>query len=146
MVDKSWGVGGDAFRVRSNLGAADRAEQRAEARSARTEARAGAIATRLDQRAAAREAAAQAREAARTERRDAQRAAAERDPHSAAARRIRTSGRKDVVREQRDTRHYATTVDHDRIRILARRGASHTGLAAAFGITVEAVEAVLAAE
>ena len=46
--------------------------------------------------------------------------------------------------EQRDTRGYTTLVDADRIRVLAKRGASVTGLAGAFGISEEEVEAVLA--
>jgi len=57
------------------------------------------------------------------------------DPHAAAAQRHRSSGRKDVVREQRDTRKYATVVDIGRIRELAKRGASIAGLARAFDIT-----------
>ncbi len=47
--------------------------------------------------------------------------------------------------EERDTRGYRTVVDEDRIRTLAKRGASVAGLAGAFGLSVAEVEAVLAA-
>ena len=63
----------------------------------------------------------------------------------AAPSRPRRSGRKDVVREQRDTRAYRTVIDVDRMRALAARGASVTGLAGAFGISVEEVERLLSA-
>jgi hypothetical protein len=43
----------------------------------------------------------------------------------------------------RDTRSYKTIVDTARIRTLADRGASVAGLAGAFGITIEEVEAAL---
>ena len=92
----------------------------------------------LEQRAAERAA---AREARRAE----EQKLAEGDPHAAAAQRRRGSGRKDVVREQRDTRGYTTVVDVARMRELAKRGASVTGLAGAFGVSVEEVEAALAA-
>ena len=49
------------------------------------------------------------------------------------------------MREQRDTRGYATVVDAERIRTLAKRGASVTGLAGAFRVPVETIEAVCAA-
>ena len=48
------------------------------------------------------------------------------------------------MKEQRDTRSYTTVVDKDRIRELAKRGASTSGLAGAFGITEEDVAAILA--
>ena len=97
----------------------------------------------MEERAARREEETKAREAAREQRRlDEERQAAA-DPHGAAARRHRGSGRNDVVREQRDTRGYATVVDADRIRTLAKRGASIAGLAGAFGVPVETIEAVL---
>jgi hypothetical protein len=145
VVDKSWGVAPAAgFRVRTNDSAADRAAERANARAERAAAREGALAGRLEARAAAREADALAREQARTERREQERRLAEGDPHAAAAQRRRGSGRKDVVREQRDTRGYTTIVDTGRIRELARRGASIAGLAGAFGISEAEVAQALA--
>ncbi len=106
-------------------------------------ARADATTQRLEARAASRDADVALREQARADRRaqEEQRAAA--DPHAAAAARHRSSGRKDVVREQRDTRSYTTLVDAERIRELARRGASLTGLAGAFGLTAADVQAIL---
>ncbi|MEJ8628811.1 hypothetical protein P0F65_00575 [Sphingomonas sp. I4] len=148
MVDDSWGVtparGG--LRVRTNDTLEERAAARARAREARAGEREALMANRLEARAANRERDIAAREAERTARREAETAAAAKDPHAAAAKRHRTSGRKDVVREQRDTRGYATLVDEERIRELAKRGASLGGLAAAFGITVEEIAQVLAAE
>ena len=156
MVDKSWGAppsgnlasGGSTvgnLRIRSNLSPTDRAEERAKARALRAEDRAATAVTRSEARASDRAALAKEREQAREERRIAEEKLAVGDPHAAAASRRRGSGRKDVVREQRDTRAYATVVDAGRMRELARRGASLTGLAGAFGITVAEVEAVLAA-
>ncbi|AXJ95303.1 MULTISPECIES: hypothetical protein [unclassified Sphingomonas] len=146
MADKSWG-GGDAapgFRVRSNRAPADRAAERARLRDERSASRDAALAGRLAARAAERAAGAQARETARGDRHAAAEQLAAVDPHAAAARRSRGSGRKDIVREQRDTRGYTTLVDEGRIRELARRGASIGGLAAAFGLDVAAVAAILA--
>jgi hypothetical protein len=60
--------------------------------------------------------------------------------------RHRSSGRNDVVREQRDTRSYATVVNIGRIRELARRGATVAGLAGAFGISEQEVEDAIAGE
>ncbi|MBD8546643.1 hypothetical protein IFT82_07770 [Sphingomonas sp. CFBP 8760] len=144
MADKSWGASpSPPFRIRSNDSPADRAAARATAREARGGDRDAAMAARMEERAARREEETKAREAAREQRRlDEERQAAA-DPHGAAARRHRGSGRKDVVREQRDTRGYTTVVDADRIRALAKRGASITGLAGAFGVPVETIEAVL---
>ncbi len=145
MVDKSWGGTASAgFRVRTNDTPADRAAERARARDVRATERAAATTDRLAARATRREADIAAREQARTERREAETAAAAADPHAAAASRHRGSGRKDVVREQRDTRGYATIVDTARIRELARRGASPAGLAGAFGITEAEVARALA--
>jgi hypothetical protein len=146
VVDKSWGTPSPSadFRVRSNLTLEQRAAERAAAREARTRERAGDIEQRLKERLASREAEMREREQAREARREEEQRLAEGDPHAAAAQRRRGSGRKDVVREQRDTRGYATVVDIARMRELAKRGASLTGLAGAFGISVEAVEAALA--
>lgn len=158
MADKSWGAptppaapGG--FRVRTNDTLADRAAARAHARADRDRAREAAIAQRLESRAVDRAADIAARERARVDRREAEvRAAAAAadtigatpaDPHAAAASRRRGSGRKDVVREQRDTRSYTTIVDHGRIRELASRGASVGGLAGAFDLSAEAVRRIL---
>jgi|GEM_PF-1756038 len=155
MADKSWGAptspaapGG--FRVRTNDTLADRAAARASARADRDRAREAAIAQRLESRAVDRAADIAARERARVDRRDAEvRAAAAAsgatpaDPHAAAASRRRGSGRKDVVREQRDTRSYTTIVDHGRIRELASRGASVSGLAGAFDLSEAAVRRIL---
>ena len=45
----------------------------------------------------------------------------------------------------RDTRHYATNVDHGRIIELARRGATVPGLASVFGLPEEEITRILAA-
>ena len=146
MVDKSWGVGPSTpFRVRSNATPDTRAAERAEARAARAAERIAGTERRLEARAADREADAAQREQARTARREAEEQAAARDPHAREARRPRGSGRKDIVREQRDTRGYTTLVDAERIRVLAKRGASITGLAGAFAISEDEVAAILAA-
>ena len=147
MVDKSWGVGGStSFRVRSNATIDERAAERAKAREARAAERSEAMTQRLEARAVNRAADTSANEQARIERRKAEVATAARDPHAAAAMRHRSSGRNDVVREQRDTRSYATVVDIGRIRELARRGASVAGLAGAFGISEQEVEDAIAGE
>ena len=147
MVDKSWGVGGStSFRVRSNATIDERAAERAKAREARAAERSEVMTQRLEARAVNRAADTSANEQARIERRKAEVAAAARDPHAAAAMRHRSSGRNDVVREQRDTRSYATVVDIGRIRELARRGASVAGLAGAFGISELEVEDAIAGE
>ncbi|MGP7796263.1 hypothetical protein [Sphingomonas sp. CLY1604] len=147
LVDKSWGVAPAAgFRVRSNASADDRAAERARARDARAAERVAAMEQRLQQREANREGETQAREQERLARREAEQAAASGDPHAAAAQRRRGSGRKDVVREQRDTRGYTTIVDIERMRVLAKRGASVAGLAGAFGISEAEVEQALAGE
>ena len=145
MVDKTWGVGGSTgFRVRSNATIDERAAERAKAREARAAERSEVMTQRLEARAVNRAADTSANEQARIERRKAEVAAAARDPHAAAAMRHRSSGRNDVVREQRDTRSYATVVDIGRIRELARRGASVAGLAGAFGISEQEVEDAIA--
>ena len=145
MVDKSWGTPSPSadFRVRSNLSLEDRAAERAAAREARARDRAGDMEQRLKERLESREVEMREREQAREARREEEQKLAEGDPHAAAAQRRRGSGRKDVVREQRDTRGYTTVVDVARMRELAKRGASVSGLAGAFGISVEEVEAAL---
>lgn len=147
MVDKSWGgVATGDFRVRTNESPAERAAKRAQDRQARAEERAGLMSQRLEARATTREVDMAAREQARIERREREQQTASGDPHAAAAKRHRTSGRKDVVKEQRDTRSYTTVVDEGRIRELAKRGASASGLAGAFGITEAQVAAFLSDE
>jgi len=146
VVDKSWGTPSPSadFRVRSNLSLEDRAAERAAAREARARDRAGDMEQRLKERLESREVEMREREQAREARREEEQKLAEGDPHAAAAQRRRGSGRKDVVREQRDTRGYTTVVDAARMRELAKRGASVTGLAGAFGIPEDEVEAILA--
>ena len=144
MVDKSWGVSSCSdLRVRTNASPDERAAERARARDTRARERAEAMTQRLEARATTRDAETAAREQARIERREQETQCADGDRHAAAARRHRSSGRKDIVREQRDTRSYTTVVDEVRIRELAQRGASLTGLARAFGLTPEDVQNIL---
>jgi hypothetical protein len=143
-VDKSWGGDMSAtVRIRTNDTHPERAAARARAREARAAEQASAMTQRLEARAIAREAEAVAGEAARAARRESEQQAVAADPHAAAAKRHRSSGRNDVVREQRDTTSYKTVVDERRIRELAHRGASVSGLAAAFSISTAEVERVL---
>ena len=145
LVDKSWGVTpSSGFRIRTNASPDQRAAERASAREMRAQERVAATAARTQARAVDREVETRAREQAREARREDEMKRADADPHAAAARRHRSSGRKDVVREQRDTRGYTTVVDVTRMRALASRGATVTGLAGAFGISVEEVERALA--
>jgi hypothetical protein len=76
--------------------------------------------------------------------RDADAALRARDPHAAAAQRQRGSGRKDIVREDRDTTSYRMVTDHARIRTLAARGASAESLADVLGLPIDEVRQVLA--
>lgn len=145
MVDKSWGVpGASDLRVRTNRSPAERADDRARARDARIATRDDGLAARLEARAAQREAEKVAREAARTARREEEQRLAASDPHKAALQRRRGSGRKDIVREDRDTTGYAMVVDAQRIRTLAARGASVESLAAVFNMPVAEIERALA--
>lgn len=144
MVDKSWGVPGTSIiRVRSN-DTSQRADDRAEARAARSAERAELMARRQDGRIARREVDRQANEQARAQRREQEQQLAAADPHAAAAQRRRGSGRRDVVREQRDTSCYTMIVDVERIRKLATRGASVSGLSTVFGIPEEEIRHALA--
>ena len=134
MVDKSWGV--------PTRDPADRRTDPLASRENRSAERLKAFGDRAQARAADREAAAQERERARDARRqdeEARRAegTADRPP------RPRRSGRTDVVRVQRDTSGYQTVKDVERMRELAKRGASIAGLAEAFGLSVEEVEHAL---
>lgn len=145
MVDKSWGPSASpGFSVRTNLTLDERAAARARARDLRTVERSEASAERLKSAASKREADLQERERARQARQEEEMRRVATDPHAAAAKRHRSSGRKDVVREQRDTRGYTTIVDRQRICELAKRGASVPGLAAAFGVSLDEIEQALA--
>jgi hypothetical protein len=133
LVDKSWGVptGGTVDQRTNSLGGAQRPPDRLNAFEDRAQAR-----------AASREAAAQERERARDARREEEQAKraegmADRTP------RRRRSGRTDVVRVQRDTSGYQTVKDVERMRELAKRGASVSGLAEAFGMSADEVERAL---
>lgn len=128
----------------------DRARQRAADRERRAQERVAAATARTEARATARDAASALREEARSARRqeEEQRRAAlaaereERPRRRASTGSLARTGEKPV---ERDVRHYATSMDPQRIRTLAARGAKPDALAAVFGITVAEVEAVLAA-
>lgn len=152
-MDDSWGRKPATLRVRAN----DREAARAADRERRAQERAASAEARIEARVAARDAASQAREAARTARREEEEArlatrrtamatiAAE---EPASPRRRRSTGaiaRTGMPTEERDTRGYRTVIDADRIRALAKRGASIAGIAGAFGLSTEEIEAVLAA-
>ncbi|WP_241491832.1 hypothetical protein [Sphingomonas endophytica] len=127
----------------------ERAQRRAEDRERRARERVAAALARTEQRATEREAAGRRREEARTARRheEEQRRAAlaaereERPRRRSSTGSLARTGEKPV---ERDVRHYATSMDPSRIRVLAARGAKPDALAAVFGITVAEVEAVLA--
>jgi hypothetical protein len=143
MVDKSWGVAG-ATGVRAETNDLGRRHtDRADARASRSTDRAAAMARRQEERAARRDADTQVRDQERAQRHEEQQQAAATDPHAAAAQRRRASGRRDLVREQRDTSGYTMTIDADRLRALAGRGASVASLSSVFGITAEEVEQAL---
>lgn len=135
VVDKSWGV--------PTREPGDQRTDPLASREHRSAERLKAFDDRAQVRAAERQAAAQERERARDARRQdeqARRAEGTADRPS----RARRSGRTDVVRVQRDTSGYQTVKDVERMRELAKRGASVTGLAEAFGLSVEEVEHALA--
>lgn len=144
MVDKSWG-GPPLSNVplRTNDSLEERAARRAQAREDRARTRDDGMAARLEARAKAREAEAAERERIRQERREAEAKLAQSDPHTAAAQRRRGSGRKDIVREQRDTSGYTMVVDAARIRKLADRGASVESLATVLGLSVQEIKDAL---
>ncbi|OWK30030.1 hypothetical protein [Sphingomonas dokdonensis] len=145
MVDKSWGGPPlSNVRVRTNDSLEERAARRARERENRAQSRDTGMAERLEARAKAREAGAAERERIRQERREAEAKLAQSDPHTAAAQRRRGSGRKDIVREERDTTGYAMVVDPARIRTLADRGASVDSLAAVLGLSVQEIKDALA--
>ncbi len=127
----------------------ERAARRAEDRERRAAERIAAAVARTEQRAAERDAAARRREDARTERRqeEEQRRATLAEERDARPRRRSSTGALARTGEkpvERDTRHYATDKDPARIRTLAARGATPEALATVFGISVAAVEALLA--
>jgi hypothetical protein len=132
MVDKSWGLTPSTPRPASPrpLSAAVPGG--------------GSLASRLDERSAARAKLAEEREAARQAAREADAALRARDPHMAAAQRRRGSGRKDIVREDRDTSNYRMVADPDRIRALAARGASPESLADVLRLPIETIRQALA--
>ncbi|WP_082543211.1 hypothetical protein [Sphingomonas sp. Leaf339] len=141
----------DASADRARL----RAEERAGERERRAHERLDATQDRSDRRASEREQAARDREQAREQRRleeagriearstdrTEQAAAQEERPKR---RRSGALARTGEVQRERDTRHYQTVVDTGRVRELARRGASISGLAGAFGISTDEVAAILA--
>ena len=127
----------------------EREEQRAEARTRRAAERISAAEARTEARAAARDAQASAREQQREQRRaeEEQRRAIAADARDARPKRRSSTGslaRTGHATEERDTRHYSTDLDLDRLRLLARRGASVAALAQAFAISEDTVAAALA--
>jgi len=135
--------------------AAKRAEERANGREQRAKERLAASEQRSESRAAQRDLQFQERERARESRRieEDQRIKARLDaPPTNDVEALKISKRRrsgalarsgEESKIDRDTRSYKTIVDTARIRTLADRGASVAGLAGAFGITIEEVEAAL---
>jgi hypothetical protein len=136
--------------------AARRAEDRAQDRERRAQERLAAAEQRSESRIAQRDALTQERERAREARRIEEAARHEarlnappaNDVEALKISKRRRSGALarsgEETKKERDTRGYKTIVDPARIRTLADRGALLSALAAAFGITVEEVEAALA--
>jgi hypothetical protein len=136
--------------------AARRAEDRAQDRERRAQERLAAAEQRSESRIAQRDALTRERERAREARRIEEAARHEarlnapptNDVEALKISKRRRSGALarsgEETKKERDTRGYKTIVDPARIRTLADRGASLSALAAAFGITVEEVEAALA--
>lgn len=121
--------------------AADR-ERRAQERIAAAEAR---TARRQEEREAGMRSREQAREARRAE--EDQRRTERGEERDARPKRRAATGalsRTGEARVERDVRSYTTNVDHGRMVELARRGATVAGLATVFGVSEEAVRAVLA--
>lgn len=162
--DNGWGRGRSVsrFAVPGSSGSvgSDRSEVRAAQRDRRAAERAEASQARTEQRAIEREAQSRLRTAAREERHAPTGLDRSAIDVPGADRSTDRSTRSDVqpyvkrrksgalartgeVQKARDTRHYQTVVDADRMRILAKRGASLAGLAAAFGVSIETVEAAL---
>lgn len=145
-MDSSWGAGARA----TPSGMRDeREQQRTEARERRAAERIAAAEARTEARAAARDAQSHERERMRASRRaeEEQRRAAAADARDARPKRRSSTGslaRTGHATEERDTRHYATELDLDRLRLLHRRGASPAALAHAFKISEDEVAAALA--
>ena len=144
-MDSSWGR---PTRPTFAGGRDEREQQRAEARERRAAERVAAAEARTDARASAREVQSQQRERLREERRseEEQRRATAADARDARPKRRSTGSlaRTGHASEERDTSHYATERDLDRLRLLARRGASIPALAHAFKLSEDEVAAALA--
>ncbi|WP_019517399.1 hypothetical protein [Sphingomonas sp. Mn802worker] len=146
-MHSSWGSSTAAPALSGTRG--EREEQRAEARTRRAAERIAAAEARTEARISARDAQSSMREQQREQRRveEEQRRAAAADARDARPKRRSSTGslaRTGHATEERDTRHYATELDLDRLRLLARRGASVAALAHAFKISEEAVAEALA--
>lgn len=143
-MDSSWGAGTRATLTGNRD---EREQQRAEARARRAAERIAAAEARTEARAVARDAQSQQREQMRDQRRaeEEQRRAIAAEARDARPKRRNTGSlaRTGHASEERDTRHYATELDLDRLRLLARRGASPAALAHAFKISEEQVAAAL---
>lgn len=146
-MTNGWGGGSAGATVRP-AGSAERDHARAAERERRAQERIAAATERSAQRQADRNDRSRSREEER-ERRTAEEkerlatrvVAREEQPRRRSSGALARTGEKTA---ERDTRHYATAIDLDRIRELSRRGATIDGLAKAFGITVDAVEDALA--
>jgi len=145
MMDSSWGSSAQPAFTGSRD---EREQQRAEARERRAAERIAAAEARTAARATTRDTQSQVREHLREQRRteEQQRRAAAADARDARPKRRSTGSlaRTGHATEERDTRHYATALDLDRLRLLARRGATPAALAHAFKISEAEVAAALA--
>ncbi len=134
----------------------DRARQRAQERERREQERMEMAQARIERRTAERELASQERQDMREARRleEAERlrrlrpAPTDDSPADIPPRRRKSgaAARTGEPRIERDTRHYRTVIDTDRIRELAQRGIPASGLATVFGISMEEIEAILAVQ
>ncbi len=143
-MTNGWGGGSTGATPRS----AERDRTRAVDRERRAQERIAAAIARSEQRQADRDGRSRLREEERERRTAGEKerlatriVAREERPKRRTSGALARTGEKTV---ERDTRHYATAIDLDRIRELSRRGATVDGLAKAFGITVDAVEEALA--
>lgn len=145
-MHSSWGSSTAAPAQSGTRG--EREAQRAKARTRRATERIAAAEARTEARVSARDAQSSIREKERDRRRveEEQRRAAAAEARDARPKRRSTGSlaRTGHASEERDTRHYATEVDLDRLRLLSRRGASVAALAHAFKLSEEAVAAALA--
>ena len=134
-------------------GRTERARAREAARAESAQARSEAALARVEERAAQREAQVAERERARTERAQAETAVLglrasqlgiDTGVKLTTGRRRRTGKETGTGRhEERDTSAFKTIVEPERIRAFAGRGVSVAGIAAAFGVSEDAVEAAL---